>query len=66
MLDPKGREEVLSAVRRLNREQGMTVILITHNSAIAPMADRVIHMKSGKVSKIIVNENPIPVETIEW
>ena len=44
----------------------MTVILITHNSAIAPMADRVIHMKSGKVSKIIVNENPVPVETIEW
>lgn len=44
----------------------MTVILITHNSAIAPMADRVIHIKNGKVSKIIENDNPIPVETIEW
>ena len=48
------------------REKGMTVILITHNSAIAPMADRVIHIKNGKVEKIIENEHPVPVETIEW
>ena len=44
----------------------MTVILITHNSAIAPMADRVIRMKNGKVAEIALNPNPVPVETIEW
>ena len=48
------------------RERGMTVILITHNSAIAPMADRVIHIKNGRVEKIIENEHPVSVETIEW
>ena len=48
------------------REKGVTVILITHNSAIAPMADRVIHIKNGKVSKILKNDHPVPVETIEW
>lgn len=46
--------------------KGMTVILITHNSAIAPMADRVIQIKNGIVSKILENENPISVEEIEW
>ena len=46
--------------------KGVTVILITHNSAIAPMADRVIHIKNGKVSKILKNDHPVPVETIEW
>ena len=44
----------------------MTVVLITHNQAITPMADRVIRMKSSKVREIIVNENPTPVEEIEW
>ena len=48
------------------REKGMTVILITHNSAIAPMADRVIKIKNGMVSEMTVNEHPVPVETIEW
>ena len=44
----------------------MTVILITHNSAIAPMADRVIHIKNGKVSKVEENRNPVSIEEIEW
>ena len=44
----------------------MTVILITHNSAIAPMADRVFKIMNGMVSEMIVNEHPVPVETIEW
>ena len=48
------------------REKGMTVILITHNSAITPMADRVIKMKNGKVGSMKLNERPVPVETIEW
>jgi len=44
----------------------MTVIVITHNLAVAPMADRVISMRSGKVQKMTLNENPLPVERIEW
>ena len=44
----------------------MTVVVITHNLALAPMADRVIHLKSGKVEKIELNENPQSIDTIEW
>ena len=65
-LDYNTGKAILKLLQDMCREQKMTVILITHNSAIAPMADRVIHMKSGKVSKIIENENPVSVETIEW
>lgn len=65
-LDYNTGKAILKLLQDTCRNQGMTVILITHNSAIAPMADRVIHIKSGKVSKIIENEHPVPVETIEW
>lgn len=65
-LDYNTGKAILKLLQDTCREQGMTVVLITHNSAIAPMADRVIHIKNGKVSKIIENENPVPVETIEW
>lgn len=44
----------------------MTVVVITHNSAIAPMADRVIEIKNGKCQRVRRNENPVSVETIEW
>ena len=47
-------------------QQGMTVIVITHNTAIAPMADKVIHVKNGQVEQIDLNPNPLPVEEIEW
>ena len=50
MLDPSGREEVIAAVRKLNQETGMTVVLITHHMDEAALADRVIVMKSGKVA----------------
>jgi len=65
-LDYNTGKAILKLLQDTCRKQGMTVILITHNLAIAPMADRVIHIKSGKVSKVIENENPVPVETIEW
>lgn len=65
-LDYNTGKAILKLLQDTCREKGMTVILITHNSAIAPMADRVIHIKNGKVSKMIENENPISVETIEW
>ena len=48
------------------REKGMTVIVITHNSALTPMADRVIKIKNGKVSSMVQNERPTSVEEIEW
>lgn len=44
----------------------MTVIVITHNQAITPMADRVIRLKNGRVSEITANDNPVDVERIEW
>ena len=44
----------------------MTVVVITHNSAIAPMADKVIHVKNGRVDRIERNVSPTPVEEIEW
>ena len=65
-LDYNTGKAILKLLQDTCREKGVTVILITHNSAIAPMADRVIHIKNGKVSKMIRNEHPVPVETIEW
>ena len=65
-LDYVTGKAILKLLQDTCRERGMTVIVITHNSAITPMADRVIHIRSGKVSKIITNEHPISVEEIEW
>lgn len=65
-LDYNTGKAILKLLQDMCRQKGMTVILITHNSAIAPMADRVIQMKSGKVASITENPNPTPVETIEW
>lgn len=65
-LDYNTGKSILKLLQDTCREKGMTVILITHNSAIAPMADRVIHIKNGKVEKIVENDHPVPVETIEW
>lgn len=47
-------------------KKGMTVVVITHNQAIAPMANRIIKIKNGKVSEMTINKNPLPVEEIEW
>lgn len=57
---------ILKLLQDTCRETGMTVVLITHNVALAPMADRVIRMRSGKVESEIVNDDPIPVSEIEW
>lgn len=65
-LDYNTGKSILKLLQDTCREKGMTVIVITHNSAIAPMADRIIHIKNGKVSGMELNEHPIPVETIEW
>ena len=65
-LDYNTGKSILKLLQDTCRNSGMTVILITHNSAIAPMADRVIKIKNGRVDKIIQNSQPVPVETIEW
>lgn len=65
-LDYNTGKAILKLLQDTCREKGMTVILITHNSAIAPMADRVIKIKNGKVSEVVENSAPVSVETIEW
>lgn len=65
-LDYNTGKAILKLLQDTCRNKGMTVILITHNSAIAPMADRVIKIKNGKVSDIIENKYSVSVETIEW
>ena len=65
-LDYKTGKQILELLQNTCRKENMTVIIITHNSAIAPMADKVIHFKNGKDENIIINENPTPIEEIEW
>ena len=65
-LDYNTGKSILKLLQDTCREKGMTVVLITHNSAIAPMADRVIKIKNGRVSDMSVNAHPVSVETIEW
>ena len=65
-LDYNTGKAILKLLQDTCRERGMTVILITHNSAITPMADRVIKMKNGKVDSMTENPNPVSGETIEW
>lgn len=65
-LDYNTGKQILALLQKQSRENGMTVIIITHNSALTAMADRVIHIKNGTVQSMAVNEKPVPVEEIEW
>ena len=65
-LDYNTGKEVLKLLQDTCRKDGMTVIIITHNSALMPMGDRVIQIRSGKVSRMYQNEHPEPIERIEW
>ena len=65
-LDYNTGKEVLALLQRTCRETGTTVIVITHNSAITDMGDRIIRIKSGRISENRLNPNPLPVERIEW
>ena len=65
-LDYRTGKTILKLLQDTCRERGMTVVVITHNTAITPMADRVIQINSGRVKSMAVNENPVSVETIEW
>ena len=65
-LDYKTGKQILKLLQDTAKKENMTVLIITHNGAIAPMADKVIHFKNGTAEKIEINENPKPVEEIEW
>ncbi|MBQ8590747.1 MAG: ABC transporter ATP-binding protein [Firmicutes bacterium] len=65
-LDYQTGKAILKLLQDTCREKGMTVIVITHNSAIAPMADRIIEIKNGQVGRMRTNDNPMSVEDIEW
>lgn len=65
-LDYQTGKSILGLLRSMCNNYGMTVIVITHNSALAPMADQVIHLKNGKVEKQEYNEHPESIENIEW
>ena len=65
-LDYKTGKSILKLLQNMTRKENMTVIIITHNGAIAPMADKVIHFKNGTTEKIIINETPESIDNIEW
>ena len=65
-LDYNTGKSILKLLQNMCRERGMTVIVITHNQAIAPMADRLIHIKNGQVSQMELNEHPTSIDDIEW
>lgn len=65
-LDYQTGKQILQLLQDTCRRDGITVIIITHNSALAPMADRLIRFKSGRVTDMKLNSNPTPIERIEW
>ena len=65
-LDYQTGKSILGLLRSMCDNYGMTVIVITHNSALAPMADQVIHLKNGKVERQEYNEHPESIDNIEW
>ena len=65
-LDYRTGKQILQLLQDTCRADGITVVLITHNSALAPMADRLIRFKSGRVTEMTRNPNPMPISQIEW
>ena len=65
-LDYVTGKQILKLFQDIKKRDKMTVIIVTHNSAIAPMADKVIKFKNGGVEDIVINKHPMPIEEIEW
>jgi putative ABC transport system ATP-binding protein len=65
-LDFETGKEVLKVMREINEKEGITIILVTHNSVIASMADRVIYLKDGRIDKIVENETPVDADELRW
>lgn len=65
-LDYNTGKLILKLLQETCRKNNMTVVIVTHNLALCPMADRVIHVKSGQVEKMELNPNPMSIDDIEW
>lgn len=65
-LDSETGKMVLSLLQKMSREYGKTVIIVTHNAAIAPAADKIIRLKDGRIDGIDINDNPISMEQVVW
>ncbi len=65
-LDYETGKKILSTLKTMCEEEKKTVVVVTHNSALAGMADKVIHIKNGRATAIETNEHPTPIEEIEW
>jgi putative ABC transport system ATP-binding protein len=65
-LDADTGRQVLQALRNLNQHDGATIVLVTHNTSIAPMADRVVRLHNGSVDKVLTNPTPAPVADLAW
>lgn len=65
-LDYRTGKQVLQILQDMSREKGATVVIVTHNAAIAPIADRVIRMHDARVKSIDINPNPEKIADIEW
>lgn len=65
-LDYTTGKSILKLLHDTCRQKGMTVVVITHNLAVAPIADKLIRIKSGRVDSVAILENPVPIEEIEW
>ena len=65
-LDYKTGKQILKLLQTMSKTHHMTIVVITHNLALCPMGDKVIHVKSGKIESIEVNEHPQDIDTIEW
>ena len=65
-MDYKTGKQILKLLQDTARKENMTVLIITHNAAIAPMADKVIHFKNGTAERVEINKNIKSVDEIEW
>lgn len=65
-LDYKTGKQILKLLEETCRKENMTVVIITHNAAIAPMADKIIKFKNGSVEDVIINKKPKSIDEIEW
>jgi len=65
-LDNETGKRILSVLRRINQEEGKTIVFVTHNSAIAQMADKVVRLRDGEIHRVEHNDNPLKPEEVEW
>jgi len=65
-LDFETVKRILKVMRKINQKERITYILVTHNSVISNMADRIIYLKDGKIDRIVENEEPLDADELKW